>query len=58
VLKHDALGAAERAAKALLEKERKPTAKTVEQLMGAKAETRFAFIQEHAEFAREDLLDV
>jgi topoisomerase-4 subunit B len=42
----------------LLEKERKPTAKTVEQLMGAKAETRFAFIQEHAEFAREDLLDV
>jgi topoisomerase-4 subunit B len=42
----------------LVEKERKPTAKVVEQLMGAKAETRFAFIQEHAEFASEALLDV
>jgi topoisomerase IV subunit B len=42
----------------LVEKERKPTAKTVEQLMGTKAETRFAFIQEHAEFASEELLDV
>jgi len=30
----------------------------VEQLMGAKAETRFAFIQEHAEFAKEELLDL
>ena len=42
----------------LVEKELKPTAKTVEQLMGTKAETRFAFIQEHAEFAKEELLDV
>ena len=42
----------------LLEKEKKPTAKTVEQLMGTRAETRFAFIQEHAEFASEELLDV
>ncbi len=42
----------------LAEKERKPTAKVVEQLMGAKAETRFAFIQEHAEFAKEELLDL
>ena len=42
----------------LVEKELKPTAKIVEQLMGTKAETRFAFIQEHAEFASESLLDV
>jgi len=42
----------------LLSKEIKPTAKTVEQLMGNKAETRFAFIKEHAEFADEQLLDV
>ncbi len=42
----------------LVEKERKPTAKVVEQLMGTKAETRFAFIQEHAEFADEEMLDV
>jgi topoisomerase IV subunit B len=42
----------------LVEKERKPTAKIVEELMGTKAETRFAFIQEHAEFADEELLDV
>jgi topoisomerase IV subunit B len=42
----------------LVEKDRKPTAKVVEQLMGAKAETRFAFIQEHAAFAKEELLDV
>ncbi len=42
----------------LLEKEMKPTAKTVDQLMGNKAETRFAFIQEHAEFAKEEMLDV
>jgi topoisomerase-4 subunit B len=42
----------------LVSKEMKPTAKTVEQLMGNKAETRFAFIQEHAEFADEELLDV
>jgi topoisomerase-4 subunit B len=42
----------------LVEKERKPTAKAVEHLMGNRAETRFAFIQEHAEFASEELLDV
>jgi topoisomerase-4 subunit B len=42
----------------LVEKERKPTAKAVEHLMGTKAETRFAFIQEHAEFAKEEMLDV
>jgi topoisomerase-4 subunit B len=42
----------------LVDKERKPTAKIVEQLMGTRAETRFAFIQEHAEFAAEELLDV
>jgi topoisomerase IV subunit B len=42
----------------LVDKERKPTAKAVEHLMGNKAETRFAFIQEHAEFAKEELLDV
>ncbi|MEJ2435084.1 MAG: DNA topoisomerase IV subunit B, partial [Pseudolabrys sp.] len=42
----------------LVEKERKPAAKAVEQLMGTRAETRFAFIQEHAEFADEEMLDV
>ena len=30
----------------------------VERLMGTKAESRFAFIQEHAEFANEEMLDV
>jgi topoisomerase IV subunit B len=42
----------------LVAKEMKPTAKAVDQLMGTKAETRFAFIQERAEFASEALLDV
>jgi topoisomerase-4 subunit B len=42
----------------LVEKEKKPTQKTVERLMGTKAEARFAFIQENAEFAGEALLDV
>jgi topoisomerase IV subunit B len=42
----------------LVEKERKPTAKSVERLMGTKAESRFEFIQENAEFASADLLDV
>ena len=42
----------------LTDNEMKPTAKTVEQLMGTKAETRFAFIQERAEFASEEMLDV
>jgi topoisomerase-4 subunit B len=42
----------------LVEKEKKPTQKSVERLMGTKAEARFAFIQENAEFAGEALLDV
>ena len=42
----------------LAEAERKPTEKAVERLMGNKAEARFDFIQENAEFATEDLLDV
>ena len=42
----------------LAEKEMKPTARAVERLMGTKAEARFEFIQENAEFASADLLDV
>jgi topoisomerase IV subunit B len=42
----------------LVDDERANTAKSVERLMGAKAEARFEFIQERAEFANEDLLDV
>jgi topoisomerase IV subunit B len=42
----------------LAEKERKPTEKAVERLMGNKPEARFEFIQEHAQFAKEELLDV
>jgi topoisomerase-4 subunit B len=42
----------------LADNERKPTEKAVERLMGTKAESRFEFIQEKAEFATEDLLDV
>ena len=42
----------------LAENERKPTAKAVERLMGNKPEARFEFIQENAEFAKADLLDV
>jgi topoisomerase-4 subunit B len=42
----------------LAEKDRKPTARAVERLMGTKAEARFDFIQENAEFASEELLDV
>src|SRR5579871_1117619 len=38
--------------------DRKDTEKSVERLMGAKAEARFAFIQERAEFADEAALDV
>jgi topoisomerase-4 subunit B len=34
------------------------TGETVTRLMGNKPEERFAFIQEHAEFAGEELLDV
>jgi len=36
----------------------KATAKSVERLMGNKAEARFEFIQERAEFASDDMLDV
>jgi topoisomerase-4 subunit B len=42
----------------LIDKERSKTAKSVDQLMGTKPEARFAFIQERAEFAAEELLDV
>jgi topoisomerase-4 subunit B len=42
----------------LVDKERKPAAKSVERLMGSKAEARFDFIQENAQFAAESLLDV
>ncbi len=42
----------------LADKERKPTEKSVERLMGNKPEARFDFIQEHAQFAKEELLDV
>ncbi len=42
----------------LLDADRAGTAKSVDQLMGTKPEARFAFIQEKAEFASEDLLDV
>jgi len=38
--------------------EDKATKRSVERLMGNKAELRFEFIQERAEFASEDLLDV
>jgi topoisomerase IV subunit B len=42
----------------LVTDDRADTAKSVERLMGTKAEARFEFIQERAEFAREDMLDV
>ncbi|MDR3468856.1 MAG: DNA topoisomerase IV subunit B [Xanthobacteraceae bacterium] len=42
----------------LLPDDREGTADSVERLMGTKAEARFAFISEKAEFANEDLLDV
>jgi topoisomerase-4 subunit B len=42
----------------LLAEDREDTADCIERLMGTKAEARFAFIQEKAEFASEDLLDV
>ncbi len=42
----------------LADKDSKATAKSVERLMGNKAEARFDFIQENAEFASADLLDV
>src|SRR6266540_2961579 len=43
---------------ALLTEDREDTADSVERLMGTKAEARFAFIQEKAEFAGEEMLDV
>jgi topoisomerase-4 subunit B len=42
----------------LVDDERAKTADSVERLMGTKAESRFDFIQERAEFAKEELLDV
>jgi topoisomerase IV subunit B len=42
----------------VVEDERKTTDRSVERLMGNKPEARFEFIQERAEFADEDLLDV
>ncbi len=38
--------------------DRKDTEKSVERLMGVKAEARFDFIQERAEFADDAALDV
>ena len=43
---------------ALLADDREGTADSVERLMGSKAEARFAFISDKAEFASEDLLGV
>jgi len=42
----------------LVADDREGTADSVERLMGTKAEARFAFISEKAEFASDDLLDV
>ena len=42
----------------LLPDDRDTTADSVERLMGTKAEARFAFISDKAEFASDDLLDV
>jgi topoisomerase-4 subunit B len=42
----------------LMTEDREDTASSVERLMGTKAESRFAFIQEHAAFADEEMLDV
>jgi topoisomerase IV subunit B len=42
----------------LLAEDHKATEKSVERLMGTKPEARFEFIQERAEFAGEDMLDV
>jgi topoisomerase IV subunit B len=42
----------------LLADDREGTADSVERLMGTKAEARFAFISDRAEFANDDLLDV
>src|SRR5437773_7268598 len=42
----------------LVTEDREDTEKSVERLMGTKAEARFEFIQERAEFASEEMLDV
>jgi topoisomerase-4 subunit B len=42
----------------LADADRKAAESSVERLMGNKAETRFEFITERAEFAGEELLDV
>ena len=42
----------------IAEADRKETAKSVERLMGTRAEARFEFIQERAEFASDEMLDV
>jgi len=42
----------------LLADDREGTADSVERLMGTKAEARFAFITDKAEFASDHLLDV
>jgi topoisomerase-4 subunit B len=42
----------------IAEADRKDTAISVERLMGTKAESRFEFIQERAEFASDEMLDV
>jgi topoisomerase-4 subunit B len=42
----------------LADADSKSTARSVERLMGNKAEARFEFIQENAEFAKAELLDV
>ncbi len=42
----------------VVDDERKKTDSSVERLMGNKPEARFAFIQERAEFASEEMLDV
>ncbi len=42
----------------LIADDRDTTADSVERLMGTKAEARFAFISDKAEFASEDMLDV
>ena len=42
----------------LVTDDRKDTERSVERLMGTKAEARFEFIQERAEFADEAALDV
>ena len=42
----------------VVEGERKDTESSVERLMGNKPEARFEFIQERAEFADDEMLDV